>query len=169
MDPVTENIICTLIFVLPLIGLLIWSFKWMVLDSGLESEPLDDRDVEPWKLSEYYEHLQKVAEDIAKEKANRKPSPTVLWLVLDGLRLNEDGSTEWIHKDKPKIPALGSGSGTALPFIYQTPYSMPVVLNNNLNSLAYLQSQYNALQYASLQATQDMQTQMLINNLQSHI
>ena len=52
----------------------------------------------PFSLAEHYERLMQVSEEIAEEKAKQKYEPTVLWLVLDGMRINEDGTIEWIKK-----------------------------------------------------------------------
>lgn len=60
--------------------------------------------IEPFRVSDYYDRLIKATEDIARDQASAKPEPTVLWLVLDGLQINEDGSLKWIHKDPPKKP-----------------------------------------------------------------
>lgn len=60
--------------------------------------------IEPFRVSGYYDRLIKATEDIARDRASVKPEPIVLWLVLDGLQINEDGSLKWIHKDPPKRP-----------------------------------------------------------------
>ena len=58
--------------------------------------------IEPFRVSDYYDRLIKATEDIARDRASAKSEPIVLWLVLDGLQINEDGSLKWIHKDPPK-------------------------------------------------------------------
>lgn len=57
-------------------------------------KPLPER----FCLSDYYDRIIEVSEEIAREKNERKYEPIILWLILDGLQINADGSFEWIHK-----------------------------------------------------------------------
>lgn len=63
--------------------------------SAVREEPDSPK---PFSLTEHYERLMQVSEEIAEEKAKRQYEPTVLWLILDGMRINEDGTIEWIKK-----------------------------------------------------------------------
>jgi hypothetical protein len=71
----------------------------------------DDRELleaEPFSVERYYERMEQVALDIAKEK----PAPYLLtlWWGPDGLRLNPDGTTEWISRGtKQSYIAAGRG------------------------------------------------------------
>lgn len=57
--------------------------------------------IEPFSVSKYYERMEKVTNDILKEKETMKYT-IILWLGLDGLLLNEDGTSEWIRRDAYK-------------------------------------------------------------------
>lgn len=51
----------------------------------------------PFSVSEHFSRIEKVADDITREYEREDPC-TVLWWGLDGLKLNEDGTMEWIRK-----------------------------------------------------------------------
>ena len=55
---------------------------------------------EPFVISKYYARIEQVALDILE---HREPvdQTIILWWGLDGLRLNEDGTAEWISRKKP--------------------------------------------------------------------
>lgn len=57
--------------------------------------------VEPFIVSAYLERIEKAWLNILEQK---KPTDwtVILWWGLDGLRMNEDGSLEWISRKKPK-------------------------------------------------------------------
>lgn len=57
--------------------------------------------VEPFSVLEYFDRIEKAALDIL-EKQDPVNKTITLWWGLDGLRLNEDGSLEWISRKKPK-------------------------------------------------------------------
>lgn len=61
---------------------------------------------------EYMERIEKVSLEILERK---QPTSQVitLWWGLDGLRLKEDGTTEWVSRKKPKpLPDVWSMSQT---------------------------------------------------------
>lgn len=54
---------------------------------------------EPFAVSEYFARMEKAALD--NLESNKPVNKTIiLWWGLDGLRLNEDGTTEWIIRKK---------------------------------------------------------------------
>lgn len=57
--------------------------------------------VEPFVLSEYFEHIEKAFIDTLQNQKH-VDHIIVLWFGLDGLRMNEDGAFEWISREKPK-------------------------------------------------------------------
>lgn len=88
------------------LGLIIFSVVTIVIFKTMfefDYEPTIES-VDPFRVSDHYDRLIKTTEDIARDQASIKPEPIVLWLVLDGLQINEDGSLKWIHKDPPKKP-----------------------------------------------------------------
>lgn len=62
------------------------------------SEP-QSKDAEPFVVSEYFARMEKAGLDILE---SRKPveQGTILWWGLDGLRMNGDGTAEWISRKK---------------------------------------------------------------------
>ena len=68
------------------------------LDELLSAVQEELNSPKPFSLAEHYERLIQVSEEIAEEKEKRQYEPTVLWLILDGMRINEDGTIEWIKK-----------------------------------------------------------------------
>lgn len=59
-----------------------------------------NNDAEPFVVSEYLTRIEKASIEILE---SRKPVEqiVILWWGLDGLRLNEDGTAEWISRKKP--------------------------------------------------------------------
>lgn len=59
-----------------------------------------NNDAKPFVVSEYLTRIEKASIEILE---SRKPIEqiVILWWGLDGLRLNEDGTVEWISRKKP--------------------------------------------------------------------
>lgn len=93
-------------------------------------------------ISEYYDRTEKAAIDIL-ETQEPVDQTIILWWGLDGLRLNEDGTMEWVSRRKPK-PVRGN-------VFYQPCKSM-----QNANMYCFDQSQ-------SIRATQMEQMSQQIN------
>lgn len=56
-----------------------------------------------FSVAEYLERMEKLHIDLHRQRENEKKEPVVLWWGEDGLRINEDGTTERISKrQKPK-------------------------------------------------------------------
>lgn len=64
-------------------------------------EQIEREEHEPFIASEYLARIEQTSFEIAE---NQEPvgQTIILWWGLDGLRLNEDGSLEWISRKKPK-------------------------------------------------------------------
>ena len=151
----------------------------------------------PFSLAEHYERLMQVSEEIAEEKAKQKYEPTVLWLILDGMQINEDGTIEWIKKpsrinqileevkkkEKEREPYeqlidryMGRG---------YSPYTVPSSALYADDKLVFMAGAENCsvedrlrMQYTQLQASlasqmadiqNQMQTNFLITNLNGHV
>lgn len=84
----------------------------------------------------------------------------ILWLRYDieGLRLNDDGSFEWIRKNQ-KSDQLDYS-------YYNTMRSQTGLQNAICNTDSLIQSQIHSLQMAQLQAAQTAQMQNIINSIQ---
>lgn len=56
-----------------------------------------------WNVSEYFDRIEAESLKIAQEKEKQGKYSLILWWGLDGLKMREDGTFEWIRKiDKTK-------------------------------------------------------------------
>lgn len=55
-----------------------------------------------FSVSEYMSRMEKAGIEIMQERWQSSGYQIVLWAGLDGLRLNDDGTTEWIRRDEKK-------------------------------------------------------------------
>lgn len=73
---------------------------------------------EPFSLSSYFDRIEKLHIQLLEESKNREPYQITLRFGVDVLRLNEDGTTEWIRNDPEPIKQIESlheaGSGGAV-------------------------------------------------------
>lgn len=58
-------------------------------------------EIEPFSATAYFDRMEKATLDIL-EKQEPVDKTIILWWGLGGLRLNEDGTLEWISRKKPK-------------------------------------------------------------------
>lgn len=116
---------------------------------------------EPFVISEYYARTEQAALDIL-EQQETVDQTIILWWGLDGLRLNEDGTLEWVSRRKPK-PVRGN-------VFYHPCQSIPAYNPNLFAQTQSTRASIDALmaQNASLQmqALQARQTAQVINSLQ---
>lgn len=117
--------------------------------------------IEPFVVSEYYGRMEKVTLEIleAREPVNKT---ITLWWGLDGLRLNEDGTSKWISREKPK-PVLENPVFQNCQFV---PIYNPDLLaqtQSTRESIDALMKQNISLQ---MQALQEQQRMQLVNSLQ---
>lgn len=127
---------------------------------NLRQENVDERTKSnPFIVSEYYDRMEKVSLDIQAEK---KPieRTIILWLGLDGLRINEDGSSEWISRKKPeqKPPAY---LAPLMPMWQMEQASGPIYGAENLfqssqEQINELRMENVALQMQAAQSAQNM-------------
>ena len=75
------------------VAIIICSLHYIINERPYEGEPLEP--LEPFVVSEYYDRMEKAALDIL-EYQESVDQTIILWWVLDGLRLNEDGTLEWL-------------------------------------------------------------------------
>lgn len=156
------------------LGLIIFSVVTIVIFKTMfefDYEPTIEP-IEPFRVSDYYDRLIKATEDIARDQASVKPEPIVLWLVLDGLQINEDGSLKWIHKDPPKKPdyicSRRPGDLMMLP-TYANLYADNICIvtqrsNDYANAIEDLRTQLAyAMAQTSMSTAQAMQAMELMN------
>lgn len=114
-----------------------------------------------FSVSDYYDRTQQQQEELQAEKENQDPYVIILWWGLDGLRLNDDGSFEWIRKNQKPVSIS-----------YQPQQSVTRQIDDGIRALnTQIQTGMNRLRYEILiqqmQAAQIQQTQNIINSLQS--
>lgn len=116
---------------------------------------------EPFNLSEYYDRTKQQHESLLAEKYNQDPYVIILWWNNNGLRLNDDGSFEWIRKNYKPVSIS-----------YQPQQSVTRQIDDGTRELnAQIQAGINQLHYEiarqQMQAAQIRQTQNIINSLQA--
>lgn len=76
-----------------------------------------------FRVSEYLDRIEQVHLEILEQQ---KPvnHEFVLWWGLDGLRLNEDGTTEWITRKKPELVQQLAPIQPCQTGMLQNPFSM---------------------------------------------
>lgn len=141
------------------VAIIICTLIYLINERPYEREPLEP--AEPFVISEYYDQMEKAALDIL-EHQEPVDQTIILWWGLDGLRLNDDGTLEWVRRKKQK-PVQEN-------VFYQPFQSIPAY---NPNLFAQTQSTRAAIdalmaQNASLrmQALQAQQRMQLISSLQ---
>lgn len=123
----------------------------------------------PFSVSEYYDRIEKVSLDIASQNKKNEDYKLTLWILSDGLQLNEDGTTQWIkcEQEEENKPGQDFSLQNSLQNI-QNAYTFYPNCQNTLNSI---QSQINCLQsqnqYSFLQQQMQLQTQNMINPIYS--
>lgn len=128
--------------------------------------------VQPFSIDSYFERIDKVICDILQERERQKPPEIVLWWGLDGLRMNCDGSTEWISKRQPQPQTqeytynpLANAAQTALldtRFLSSAQNASPDEIGNM--QIDYLRGQIQSL---NLQLIQNNMNQNILKMLQS--
>jgi len=116
------------------------------------TEPYSD----PFSVSEYYKRIERTWLEFLSEQECVEKYTLVLWVGLDGLRLNDDGTMEWIKRDmygqtKPREISLANEQSYVPCF------------SNLQNTIMSLQEQKQALLFRE---AQNLQWQNLINSLQ---
>ena len=141
------------------VAIIICTLIYLINERPYESKQLEPP--EPFVVSEYYDRMEQVALDILE---NQEPvdQTIILWCGLDGLRLNEDGTLEWVSRRKTK-PVQEN-------VFYQLCQSAPAYnpdllaqMQNTRSSINALMAQNTSLQMQALQA---QQTAQVINSLQ---
>lgn len=108
----------------------------------------------PFSIPDYLSRRERTILDLMERREKEEPYIITLWLGLDGLQLNEDGSTEWISRRKVEEKDANSG--------------LTQILQNSLeNDIAAMQLRRMQNQLQNLYAYQNMNTQYA--NLQSMI
>lgn len=114
-----------------------------------------------YSVSDYYDRTEKFWLSLQEENDNREPYRITLWLIFDGLQLNEDGTTEWVSRK----PVAKQQAGKPQP---HNPLIAEQINQSGLQSASAqifdLQSQ---IQACMCEEAQMRQTQHLINALNS--
>ena len=164
-----------------LCGLIVWVMDFLLFDGTIanatkkmfspafesigsllwRSEP-QDAGAEHFVVSEYLARIEKASIEILE---SRKPVEqiVILWWGLDGVRLNEDGTAEWISRKKP-------------PPVQQNVFYQPcqaVILPPQYDMCQSTQAQIAALMAQNIQlqvqAWQTEQNRQVVNALQSYV
>lgn len=108
----------------------------------------------PFSVTEYLDRMERESLKLAER---RKKYLIVLWWGFDGLRLNEDGTTEWISRKPTSTPPPQIDYSMCNTIVTQSGLQNDIC---NAESIAQAKTQ---LQTAQLQAIQTAQIQNMIN------
>lgn len=120
-------------------------------------------EIEPFSVTEYFDRMEQATLDIM-EKQEPIDQTIILWWGLDGLRLNEDGTSEWISRKKPN-PVMQN-------VFYQPCQSIQADVESQLRLHSQTQSTRAQIEELMMrnaalqnQATQYMQSMAILNQL----
>lgn len=127
-----------------------------------------------FSVSEYLGRTEKTNTEIALEQEKQPKYQLVLWLVVDGLRLNEDGTTEWIQREEEKPKSM---SASYQPPQQRLDFSMMQSTRSTMQALLYnsgcqntasqidqqIQTLHSQIQSRYIEQQQQAQYALLIN------
>lgn len=102
---------CTTLIIISTISYVIRRKARLDLETAVRSRHDYEDRVNPFEAAAYLSRLEKAYLHML-ETAQPVDWTIVLWLGLDGLRIDPDGTTEWIKRSGPG-PQSGGGGGTA--------------------------------------------------------
>lgn len=70
------------------------------IESAMQREIAFARKFNSFSIPDYLSRRERTILDLMEQREKEEPYIITLWLGLDGLQLNEDGSTEWISRRK---------------------------------------------------------------------
>lgn len=79
-----------------------------------------------FSVSEYLQHIEDASSEIQQQK-EPVDRTIILWWGVDGLRMNEDGSFEWISRRKKELEPV-----QITPCVTQYPKEEPEPVNQNV-------------------------------------
>lgn len=104
-------IISTILFV-PVISLMTWVVfeQWSAnrnmktLLQNLMNNQLYNEEPQPFSLSAYFDRIETIQIELLQEREQNPVSKVIeLWWGLEGVKLLEDGTTEWVRKDAAQM------------------------------------------------------------------
>lgn len=122
--------------------------------------------ISDFSVSKYMDRLEKAGIEIMAEAEKRPEYQLVLWAGLDGLRMNEDGTTEWIRREEEKPKPISVSYFPVNRIEPVSPFIQSHFCNvscETQNRIEQLQAQMQDLQ---LQQWQQQQMQNMINAIQ---
>jgi len=132
-------------------------FRRFLSSNKSETAQLSDFHSTHFSVSDYYERMERASIEVQREKAQQKAYKLTLWAGLDGLQMNEDGSTQWIKRGETKQP-----KSPLLQELQNVAFSAPTAPTQNLcniqNQILSLQAQNQALALSQFQAMQNQNT-----------
>ncbi len=152
-------IVCVVVF---LASATIVFLPYIIHDKIRRKQIKQQTEPEPFIVSEYYDRMEQAALDIL-EAQEPVDQTIILWWGLDGLRLNEDGATEWISRKKSE-PVSTS-------VLYQPCQSItpPPQYNIGQSTQAKIDALMAQNMQLQVQAWQAEQNRQMINALQRYV
>lgn len=113
-------------------------------------------EIEPFSVTEYFDRMEQTAINIL-EKQEPVDQTIILWWGLDGIRLNENGTLEWISRKKPN-PVTRN-------IFYQPCQSIQTWPDQSQSTRAQIEELMNRNASLQIQVTQPMQNAAMISML----
>ena len=135
------------------VAISICALHYMINERPYEVESLESS--EPFIVSEYYDRMEKAALDIL-EYQEPVDQTIILWCGLDGMRLNEDGTLEWVNRRKPK-PIQENAFYQLYQFVPAYDPNLLAQTQSTRSSIDALMAQNENLRMQALHAQQTMQ------------
>ena len=141
----------------------IWDFiLWLFWRKKKEPERQQiQQNVPAFSAYEYMGRMEAASVEIMRKTQKRPKYQIVLWAGLDGLRMNEDGTTEWIRREEEKKPNAPIENVGSLRASYYN--QLLSVSCETENTIFRLQAQ---LQNTCIQQQVMMQNQQIVNAVQ---
>lgn len=107
-----------------------------------------------FSVSEYLSHIERAYLDIL-EALEPVSKVITLWLGLDGLRINEDGTMEWVSRKKPAENVIYKQCQSIQPI--QTRLQQVRWADQMQSTRAQMEALMNQCQVSQMQSWQSMQ------------
>lgn len=109
--------------------------------------------ISDFSVSKYMGRIEKYGIEIMSERQKETNYQIILWIGIDGLRLNDDGTTEWIRREKETEKPISIS------------YSQCQSMNWNAMQLPYSECQQSTIN--QLEAQNHMLQMQIQMNIQS--
>lgn len=118
--------------------------------------------VSDFSVYKYMDRIEKAGIEIMAEEEKRQEYQLVLWAGLDGLRMNQDGTTEWIRREEEKQKPISVSYSPCQSLVQEPAQNTINIIQKNTTQQTDNQWRIFALR----QQLQKQQMQNMINAIQ---